>query len=238
MNLTATTSMTGTRPLWWGFVPYILLSIAHVGTRFANNDALASPLKLTLMPALALAILWAGLRLQARVAVGLLLAGVALSWLGDGAGTFFSGLPTLPMMLLCFGLAHLCYMTLFARHLAVRKLPPGALVYVAWWVALVIILWPMAGGLALAVTIYGVVLGGTAVLSTRCHPLVVWGGALFLSSDTILAFRIFALDLMPDWTNAMVMLTYTAGQGLIAAGALVTLRRRAATRSTATLPVA
>lgn len=79
MNPAATTSMTGTRPLWWGFVPYILFSIAHVGTRFANNDALADPLKLTLMPALALAVVWAGLRLRPRAALGLLLAGVALS---------------------------------------------------------------------------------------------------------------------------------------------------------------
>ena len=221
------TSMTGARPLWWGFVPYIAASLVHVGARFAGNDALAAPSKLTLMPALALAIVWAGMRLGSRAALGLLLAGIFLSWLGDGAGTFFPGLPTLPMMLLCFGLAHLCYMRLFWSHLSVRKVPPWALVYAAWWLTLVIVMWPRAGGLALAVTLYGVVLGGTAVLSTRCHPLIVAGGALFLASDTILAFRIFALELMPDWTNGMVMLTYTGGQGLIAAGALLVLRRRA-----------
>ncbi|SEE15009.1 YhhN-like protein [Arthrobacter alpinus] len=47
----------------------------------------------------------------------------------------------------------------------------------------------------------------------------------FLASDTILAFRIFALELMPDWTSGMVMLTYTIGQGLIAAGTVIALSR-------------
>ncbi|MDD0857499.1 lysoplasmalogenase family protein [Arthrobacter alpinus] len=89
---------------------------------------------------------------------------------------------------------------------------------------LLTILWPRAGSLALAVAAYGLVLGTTAALSTRCSPMIMWGGAFFLASDTILAFRIFALELMPDWTSGMVMLTYTVGQGLIIAGALQTQR--------------
>jgi uncharacterized membrane protein YhhN len=100
-------------------------------------------------------------------------------------------------------------------------------VYAVWWVALLLVLWPRLGALSIAVAAYGLVLGGTAALATRCHPLVVWGGAFFLASDTILAFRIFVPDAMPPWTSPLVMLTYTVGQGLIAAGAIVTLRRRA-----------
>ncbi|UUT35135.1 lysoplasmalogenase [Microbacterium elymi] len=51
------------------------------------------------------------------------------------------------------------------------------------------------------------------------------GALLFLASDTLLAFRLFLPDAMPGWTSPVVMLTYTAGQGLIAAGALAALRR-------------
>ena len=112
------------------------------------------------------------------------------------------------------------------RERSLRRLPWWSLVFLAWWVVLLIVLWPLLGGLSFAVAGYGLVLGGTASLASRCHPLVVYGGILFLASDTILAFRLFAPELMPDWTSPAVMLTYTLGQGLIIAGALVTLRDR------------
>ncbi len=40
-------------------------------------------------------------------------------------------------------------------------------------------------------------------------------------------------EVMPDWTSPLVMLTYTLGQGLIAAGAVTALRARAATAASA-----
>ncbi|MER1998011.1 MAG: lysoplasmalogenase family protein [Arthrobacter sp.] len=47
---------------------------------------------------------------------------------------------------------------------------------------------------------------------------------LFLASDTVLSFRIFMPDSVPDITSALVMLTYCAGQGLIIAGFLASTR--------------
>jgi uncharacterized membrane protein YhhN len=99
--------------------------------------------------------------------------------------------------------------------------PAWALVYALWWVALLAILWPTLGALLIPVAVYGLVLGGTAVAASRCHPLVATGGAFFLASDTILAFRLFMPDAMPGWTSPLVMLTYCLGQGLIAAGVIV-----------------
>lgn len=212
-----------TRPLWWGFLPYALVSIIHVSALAVGSDAVAEPTKLLLMPALAFAIVWRGRGLGVTPAIALLLASVGLSWLGDGAGTFFPFAPTLPLMLAFFGLAHLGYIWLFVRYLAVRPMPRWAWAYAVWWVVLTVVLWPQLGGLAVAVAAYGVVLGGTAALATRCHPIVAAGGALFLASDTILAFRLFLPDAMPAWTSPMVMATYTLGQGLIVAGALLTL---------------
>ncbi|MBF4995395.1 hypothetical protein ITX31_14925 [Arthrobacter gandavensis] len=77
--------------------------------------------------------------------------------------------------------------------------------------------------LAAAVALYGAVLGGTAATAARCSPLIASGGVLFLASDTILAFRIFMPESMPDITSALVMLTYCAGQGMIVAGFLRSL---------------
>lgn len=208
------------RPLWLGFIPFVLVSALHVGILFAGGGPFAQPTKLLLMPALAWAVVW-GMRCNGnRVLLPLVLAGLLFSWLGDGAGTFFPFAPTLPLMLLFFGVAHLCYMRLFWRHLALRPLPGWALVFGLWWVALLAFMWPRAGSLALAVAGYGILLGGTAALASRCNPTVLTGGIFFLASDTILAFRIFALELMPGWSAGMVMLTYTVGQGLIVAGAL------------------
>lgn len=217
------------RRLWIGFVPYIAVAIVHIAALAAGSDALAAPTKLALMPLLGLAVVWGAWGSPWTPAHTLLVVAIVLSWLGDGAGTFVPWLPMVPMMLLFFGLAHLCYIWLFWRRLAVRRVPLWATVYAVWWVVLLAVLWPHLGGLAFAVAIYGLVLGGTAVAASRCHPLVVWGGVFFLTSDSVLAFRLFTPDAMPDWTSPLVMLTYCLGQGLIAAGVLVSVRvRRAA----------
>ena len=209
-----------------GFIPYIALSIVHVAALAIGADAVAGPTKLTLMPLLAFAVVW-GMRGAAwRSSYVLLFAAIGLSWLGDGAATFFPWAPEVPTMLLCFGLAHLCYIALFWLNLAVRRVPLWAAVYAIWWIALLAVLWPHIGGLLVPVALYGVVLGGTAVAASRCNPVIVWGGAFFLLSDSVLAFRLFVPEIMPDWTSALVMLTYTLGQGLIAAGAVAALRTR------------
>lgn len=161
---------------------------------------------------------------RSRAASALLLAALLFSWLGDGAGTLFPTAPELPLMLAFFGVAHIAYIVLFARFLARRPFPWWALVFVAWWAGMLVALGPHTGSLFLAVAAYGLVLGGTAALATRCHPLVTWGGVFFLLSDTILAFRLFLPDALPAWSSPAVMLTYTLGQGLIVAGSLVALR--------------
>ncbi|KDA07124.1 hypothetical protein DC31_01525 [Microbacterium sp. CH12i] len=208
----------------WTFLPYIAMSIVHVAA-LAFESEIAPPTKLWLMPLLALPVI-VSLRLRPPSAIALLLIAIVLSWLGDGAGVFFPGGPELPLMLMFFGLAHIAYIVLFARMLKVRRMPWWALVYAVWWIAMIAVLGPHTGSLLFAVAVYGLVLGGTAAFSTRCHPLVICGGVFFLISDTVLAFRLFVPDAMPQWTSPLVMLTYTLGQGLIVAGALVTLRTR------------
>ena len=225
------------------FLPYAVVSALHVGALFVDHP-IAEPTKLLLMPALALAAVWATvwpaasppgssasspIRLWPRGAMALLLGAVLFSWLGDGAAVFFPMFEDeLPMMLLCFGLAHVGYLVLMwrARGVAVRGFPLWALAYVAAYVVLMALLLPRTGSLTIPVAIYGLLLVGTAAMTSRCGPVVAWGGAWFLVSDGILAFRIFAPEIMPDWTSGLVMLTYTLGQGLIVFGITGALARR------------
>lgn len=220
---------------WWGFMPYAAVSIVHVTALLAGWTAVSGPSKLTLMPLLALAVLWAGRRSGWGPAYTALFLALALSWLGDGAATFFPFLEDeLPAMLLCFGLAHVAYIVLFWRFLAERRLPWWSAIYAVWWIVLVLYLWPSLGALAAAVAVYGILLGGTAALATRCHPAIAWGAAFFLVSDTVLAFQLFLPDRMPAGSSGLVMITYTLGQGLIALGAVIaTYRLRAARESRA-----
>lgn len=219
------------RSILAGFLPFVLLSAIHVGARALGADELAAWTKLTLMPLLAVAAWW-GLRGAgtSRLSAGrlpktLLFAALFFSWLGDGAGAFFPFAPELPVMLGAFGVAHICYIRLMSRYAAERAFPRWALVFPLWWVLMLVLLWPVLGGLAAAVAAYGIVLAGTAATAARCGTMVASGGVLFLASDTLLSFRIFMPEAMPAWTSAMVMLTYCAGQGLIVAGLL---RRRGA----------
>lgn len=212
-------------PPVWTFIPYITVSAIHVALLALESPA-AGPSKLVLMPLLAIPVLMSMRTIRSRAALALLFAAIAFSWLGDSAGAFFPDAPEVPLMLLFFGIAHLAYIALFMRHLAARRMPWWALVYAAWWIAMLVFLGPHTGGLLIAVGVYGLILGATAAVSTRCHPIVTIGGAFFLTSDTLLALRLFLPDSLPTWSNSAIMATYTIGQGLIIAGALIALRKR------------
>ena len=160
-----------------------------------------------------------------RTAVALLLAAILFSWLGDGASFFFPMLDDeLPAMLLCFGIAHLLYIWLFVRPLARRRIPAWTLIYAVWWGVMIAVLWLHLGALLIPVMVYGLVLGGTALLSTRGGAITAVGGAFFLASDTILALRLFLPGSSESLAGPWIMLTYTIGQGLLAYGIVRLLR--------------
>ena len=221
------------KSVWFAFAAYVVVSVVHVTALFMQHP-LAPPTKLLLMPLLAFGVLislaqanremtWhTSKKRVAWLTVATLVFGIVMSWLGDGAATFFPMFDDeLPMMLLCFGLAHLAYMWIFWRSPAIRtrkRLPIWVAAYAAVYVVLMVLLVPHTGQLTVPVLIYSLVLVGTATLATLVSPIVAWGGLWFLTSDAILAFRIFTPEAMPQWTSGMVMLTYTLGQLLIAYG--------------------
>lgn len=211
-------------PPLWAFIPYITVSAIHVALLALESPA-AGASKLLLMPLLVIPVVVSTRAIRSRAAVLLLLA-IVFSWLGDSAGALFTDAPEVPLMLLFFGIAHVAYIALFIRHLGVRRMPWWALIYVGWWIAMLALLGPHTGGLLIAVAVYGLILGATAAFSARCHPLIAVGGAFFLTSDTLLALRLFLPGSLPGWSNPAIMATYTIGQGLIIAGALIALRKR------------
>lgn len=214
------------------FVPYIVVSVVHVVLQIGDLPGRGYETKQLLMPTLALAAVWSVWRIRPwpRAAMALVLLALTSSWIGDGAGLFFPNWPTLPTMIAFFGVAHLAYIVLFWRAPnipQVRRVPWWALVYVVWWVAALAIVGPHSGNLFVPLAVYGLVLGGTAALSSRLGPTAAWGGAFFLVSDTIIAFREF-MD-VPSWLSKFVMPTYEIGQGLIIF-ATVTLLHAASAR--------
>lgn len=211
--------------VWLAFAPFLFVTIVHVWALAADAHDAASPTKLMLMPFLALGVVWSGHR-DWTTAHTILVTAIGLAWLGDGAGPLFPGVDTVPVMLLFFALAHLCYIWLFWRVLPVRRVPLWAAVYVVWYVGLLIVLWPHLSSLLVPVAVYGLLLGATAVGAARCHPIIAWGGALFLAADTILAFELFVPDALPAWSSPLVMTLYCLGQGLIAVGVVVAVRAR------------
>lgn len=212
------------------FLPYALASVVHCVLIVFDLPGKGFETKQLLMPALALAVVWATWRERPwpRGAMVLVLIALLASWIGDGAGFFFPSLPALPMMILFFAIAHLAYIALFWRAPGidgVRRVPGWSFVYAIWWVATLIVVGPHAGALLVPLAAYGVVLGLTAALSPRFGRGVAVGGAFFLVSDTCIALKEFVG--LPVWLgDLMIMPTYTLGQGLIVYGTLALLRRR------------
>ena len=223
--------MTGPSRALAPVVLYAAVAAIHVIARFLEHP-LDGPTKLLIMPALAVGVLWAsaGIRPWPRGAIAMLLLAILLSWLGDGAATFFPMFDDeLPMMLLCFGLAHVAYILLMlrGRRIAMVRTSPSVIIgYAAAYIGLMVLLLPRAGALAVPVAIYGLLLVATATVASRCRAVIGWGGFWFLVSDAILSLRIFLPEVMPAWTSAAVMLTYALGQGLLAFGIVAALRRR------------
>lgn len=221
------------RDIALALVPYTLVCALHIGAVAIGADALSAPTKLLLMPLLGLAATVTLRRSLRNVPAGLLLLALLFSWIGDSALIYFPLLPEIPMMVTWFGLAHAAYIYLFRHYLAIRPLPLVAWGYLVWWLVFTAIFAPVllrkdAGALWLAgIATYGALLGATAVFSTACGPFIGWGGALFLVSDSLLAFEVFRPGIFPPLlTSTLVMLLYCGAQLLMVLGAVRNRRLR------------
>jgi uncharacterized membrane protein YhhN len=97
--------------------------------------------------------------------------------------------------------------------------PAAALPYLVAWAGLNAFLWQRTGPDRLPVAVYSCALTATALAALDTgDPRAAAGGALFLTSDTLLAFERFAGGALPRH-DAWVMATYLAAQALMADGA-------------------
>lgn len=166
------------------------------------------------VPLAACAILAAGMG-----APGLLVAGFALSALGDlalsrtGDRAFLLGL-------CAFAAAHVCYVVLFAGLVEVWLIWPVILLGLLalsteWWLA------PHTGELRWPVRIYVGLICAMGVAGFALPDglrLASLGAALFMVSDIILAVQLFRLPqrgVRARWAGYVLWMLYAGGQGAI-----------------------
>jgi uncharacterized membrane protein YhhN len=183
---------------------YGLLSLANIVGLETWVETATKPL---LMPVLAL---WVFLHGRHK----LIIAALLFSWAGDVA--LLNGdkqLWFIAGMVFFLG-AHICYITAFWRGGA-RPKPLVALIYAAVFVVALVWLWKPLGAMAIPMTAYGLALVTMATMAAGVNWQVGLGGALFLISDMLIAFRVAEVV---KHTDIWVMLTYVAAQALIATG--------------------
>jgi uncharacterized membrane protein YhhN len=204
----------GTRPL---FLPaYCAVAATDVVLAATGRRRARRITKPALMPLLAAHVASSknGEDVKPLVLAGLGLSGVGdVALLAEGEGPFAVGLTS-------FLAAHGFYLAAFAkrRRGGVRKAPWVAALYGAAWCGLNAVLMPRTGRLRIPVVVYGTALAAMAIAALDTdEPAVAAGGAAFMVSDSILALRTFGGATVPG-ADALVMLTYTAAQALIATG--------------------
>ena len=196
------------------FLPFVIISLVHLGTLLAQSTTGSTVTKWFLMPALLLAVLWS-LRLRRSALLVFSAIGITFSFLGDvlfatpGDFGFLLGLGA-------FFLAHLAYLLLFTRPMRERRIPWFAAGYALWWLVLVLFMRPYVDALLIPVAAYGLVLGASAAVALGAGRVAAIGALAFLCSDTLLAFKLFVpgADFYP--MDFIIMSLYLVGQGLIA----------------------
>lgn len=218
--------MSVSRPtlLLIAFAPYVALSVLHLSVKLAGLVEIDRATKGLLLPALGLgviAVLVVGRLRMTPAITAALLAGIVLSWLGDITLSDFT------IGLSFFLAAHLAYIVAF--HLAFRRRPSWWTIgVIPWYAALLLALWPYLGDARFSVALYGAALGYMAVAATRGNAFTTIGGALFVASDSLLAFRMFTPLFQTPAEDALIMALYLAAQLCIAVGVLRTASPRAA----------
>lgn len=169
---------------------------------------LCKPLATTLILLLALmAPAPADPRYQIAIGFGLGFSLLGDVWLMLPSDRFVAGLVS-------FLLAHICYGAAFVTRGWQTLSPVWLIPFALYGVGIVQVLSPRLGRLRLAVSLYLGVILIMAWLATGAHALAAVGAALFVISDSVLAFEKFVRAWGPGrW---VVLSTYWAAQWLIA----------------------
>jgi uncharacterized membrane protein YhhN len=180
---------------------YGVLSAAHLVAIAIDETWSQLVTKVLLMPTLAV---WA--RLNGGPVT--LLVGLAASLVGDVLLQVDQLLPGMA----AFGVAHVCYVLMFARRAQRRSLVVLA-AYGVVWVAAVVLLWPGLGDNRIPVAVYSLLVTATAVSSAWNGWRAGVGGALFLVSDGLIGMGLAGHEF--GARPYLVMATYCIAQYLL-----------------------
>ncbi|GAA1513151.1 lysoplasmalogenase family protein [Kribbella lupini] len=198
-----------------GLFAYCAASVVHVAAVAVDAKILKVASKATLMPLL---LAWS----RTRQAPPLLQAAL----LASAAGDLLLETEYELAGIAAFAAAHACYLALMLPESTQRPWRVLA-AYGALWAALVAVLSRDLGSQRVPVAAYALLLTATAVVSRWHSPRSGAGGALFLVSDALIAFRMAGRDF--PGRGALAMATYAGGQYLLASGIVdQRLRRRSA----------
>lgn len=211
-----------------GLAALAAVTFVHLGAVVGDPDGLvANVTQDLLMPLLAWSLVAATRSPRSRL-VRLVLLALGFSWLGDAVPDFAPGDTAFLVMVGFFLLAQATYIAAFLPfrdRSIVRPAPLAVVPYAAAFVALIALTRDGAGSLLVPVVVYGLALMTMAVLATGLGRLTAWGGAIFMLSDALIAINAFT-DLELPAHGLWVMLTYVAGQALIALGVVGHEERR------------
>lgn len=217
-------------PAWPRFVfpAFLLVGAVNLIFEAAGPRAGFDATKPLLMPLLAVAMLATGRAVPRRLLGALLGAFVGDTMLLFSGTAFLIGMGG-------FAVGHVCYIGLFVRGGALRRRGRLALAVVCYgviWIVLITQLWPgLASNMRIPVACYSLLLAAMASTAFAASNRTALGGALFLSSDSLIAGGIAHWHMAPG-TGFTVMATYVVAQYLLATGCL-TLAERSRQRQAA-----
>lgn len=187
-------------------VAYGVLTVLHLVTIAIGETWSQLITKVLFMPVLAV---WVRLNRGPTT----LLVALAASLAGD----FLLQVDRLLPGMAAFGVAHICYVTLFARRARRRSLVVVAAYGVIWLGALVL-LWSGLGDNRLPVALYSLLVTATAVTSAWNGWRAGVGGALFLISDGLIGAGMAGHGFAGR--DYLVMATYCVAQYLLSSSVL------------------
>ncbi|MEU1628955.1 lysoplasmalogenase [Streptomyces sp. NPDC020096] len=200
------------RTAGWLLGGFLALSVVHLVAQLAGGGLPAQLTKPALMPVLAA---WSVVRGGPRSLVVALLFGCGgdtLLMVG-GNGPFLAGMG-------CFAVGHVVYITVFARRggfAGGRRTRAAAVLYALGWATSLVTLGPSLGALRWPVAGYSLLLTTMALSASGVSVYTCVGGALFLLSDSLIAAGLAHWPQLPR-PEFWIMLTYLAGQYLLATG--------------------
>ncbi|MDI2132627.1 lysoplasmalogenase [Yinghuangia seranimata] len=206
--------MTGSRASRGWLAAYLVLGTLDTVLAAVDAGPVRWATKPLLMPLLAAFVVTAARRPVKELRLPLIaLAGGFVGDVGllpDKQGLFMVGMGG-------FAVGHVAYVRAFAKAGAGRRLVENAWIPVGYglaWAAMIAVLWRGLDDLLVPVIGYSLLLTTMAAFAAGMDRLTALGGAAFLVSDTVIAFGIADLDVVPG-QDALVMPLYLAAQLLL-----------------------